>query len=72
MSGNEKNGTGEVKMITDTITAINGDASGTSRADVAADASFSWSTGDQIAVHVSDGKYYTTEALRRPDSCPCE
>ena len=34
LSGNENNGTGEVKMITETITATNGDANGTTRADV--------------------------------------
>ena len=55
------NGTDEVKMITETISATNGDEA--TRADVDADAKFTWSTGDQIAVHVSDGKYYTTEAL---------
>ena len=55
------NGTDEVKMITETISATNGDEA--TRADVAADAKFTWSTGDQIAVHVSDGKYYTTAAL---------
>ena len=57
----DDNGAGEVKMITETISATNGDEA--TRADVAADAKFTWSTGDQIAVHVSDGKYYTTEAL---------
>ena len=56
-----KNATGDVKMITETITATNGDAS--TRAAVDADAKFTWSAGDQIAVHVSDGKYYTTNAL---------
>lgn len=50
-------------MITETVTAINGDSSTSTRADIAADASFSWSAGDRLAVHVSDGKYYTTEAL---------
>ena len=34
LSGNENNGTGEVKMITETITATNSDANGTTRADV--------------------------------------
>ena len=63
LPGDENNGTGEVKMITETITATNGDANGTTRADVDANASFTWSKDDQIAVHVSDGKYYTTEAL---------
>jgi major membrane immunogen (membrane-anchored lipoprotein) len=48
-----------VNMITETITATNGDANGTTRAEVAADAAFTWSAGDQVAVHVSDGKYYT-------------
>lgn len=54
-----------VKMITETVTATNGDASGSAstRADVAADASFTWTAGDLVAVHVSDGKYYTTTAL---------
>ena len=52
----ENNGTSEGKMITETITATNGDAS--TRADVDG-ATFTWSTGDQIAVHVSDEKYYT-------------
>jgi hypothetical protein len=55
------NGTSDVKMITETISATNGDDA--TRADVDADAKFTWSAGDQIAVHVSDGKYYTTEAL---------
>jgi hypothetical protein len=53
------NGTSEGKMITETITATNGDANGTTRADVAADATFKWSADDQIAVHVSDGTYHT-------------
>ena len=55
------NGASDVKMITETISATNGDDA--TRADVDANAKFTWSTGDQIAVHVSDGKYYTTEAL---------
>ena len=63
LSGNENNGTGEVKMITETITATSGDANGTTRADVDAYAKFTWSKYDKIAVHVSDGKYYTTDAL---------
>ena len=54
----------EVKMITETITAINGDNSASTRADISdTDGAFTWSDGDQIAVHVSDGKYYTTDAL---------
>ena len=61
MNPESNNATGEVKMITETISATNGDDA--TRADVDADAKFTWSTGDQIAVHVSDGKYYTTEAL---------
>ena len=67
LSGNENNGTGEVKMITETITATNSDANGTTRADVDANAKFTWSKDDKIAVHVSDGKYYTTEALAEGD-----
>ena len=56
------NGTSEGKMITETITATNGDAP--TRAAIAdADGAFTWSEGDQVAVHASDGKYYTTEAL---------
>ena len=55
------NGAGDVKMITETISATNGDDA--TRAAVDADAKFTWTAGDQIAVHVSDGKYYTTEAL---------
>ena len=55
------NGTSEGKMITETITATNGDAP--TRAAIAdADGAFTWSAGDQVAVH-ADGKYYTTEAL---------
>ena len=55
------NGTSEGKMITETITATNGDAP--TRAAIAdADGAFTWSKDDQIAVH-ADGKYYTTEAL---------
>lgn len=67
LPGNENNGTGEVKMITETITATSGDANGTTRADVDAYAKFTWSKYDKIAVHVSDGKYYTTEALAEGD-----
>ena len=52
----------EVKMITETITAINGDNSASTRAAIAdADGSFSWSATDLIAVHVSNGKYYITD-----------
>ena len=57
----EHSGKGEVKMITETIRATNGD--GATRAAIDADAAFSWSAGDQIAVHVNDGKYHTTNAL---------
>ena len=60
----EHSGKGEVKMITETIRATNGD--GATRAAIADDANnaaFSWSDGDKIAVHVSDGKYYTTDPL---------
>ena len=53
----------EVKMITETIKASNGDNKAATRAAVDVEAQFSWSEGDQIAVHVSDGKYYTTDAL---------
>ena len=49
------------KMITETISATN--ENNRTKAEIAADASFTWSIGDQLAVHVSDGKYYTTEAL---------
>ena len=62
----EQSGKGEVKMITETIRATNGD--GATRADI--DASFAWSARDQIAVHVSgivNGenycRYYTTDPL---------
>jgi hypothetical protein len=48
-------------MITETIRATNGD--GATRAAIDADATFSWSKGDQIAVHVNDGSYYNTDAL---------
>ena len=51
------------KMITETITATDGDGSGSTRAAVDANAAFTWTAGDQVAVHVSDGKYYTTTAL---------
>jgi hypothetical protein len=61
LSGFENKGTGNMKMITETITATSGD--GATRAAIDANAKFTWSAGDQIAVHVSDGKYYTTEAL---------
>lgn len=61
LSGFENKGTGNMKMITETITATSGD--GATRAAIDANAKFTWSVGDQIAVHVSDGKYYTTEAL---------
>ena len=54
----------EAKMITETITASNGDNSPVSRAYIAdEDAAFTWGASDLIAVHVSDGQYYTTEAL---------
>ena len=49
----------EVKMITETIKASNGDNTPATRADIDADAAFTWSANDKIAVHVSDGKYYT-------------
>lgn len=49
------------KMVTEKIMAVNGDSN--TKAAVDADAKFTWSAGDQIAVHVSDGKYYTTNAL---------
>ena len=50
------NVTGDVKMITETISATNGDASGTTRVAIGnGNNEFSWSAGDQIAVHVSDG-----------------
>ena len=59
----------EVKMITETIKASNGDNTPATRADIGddANAAFTWSEGDQIAVHVSDGisdgSYYTTSGL---------
>ena len=57
----EDNVTGDVKMITEPITAINSDSKSTTRADVNDMAKFTWSESDKIAVHVSDGKYYTAE-----------
>ena len=57
----EDNVTGDVKMITETITATNSDSKSTTRADVNDMAKFTWSESDKIAVHVSDGKYYTAE-----------
>lgn len=54
--------TDNTKMITETVKAIDGDCSST-RAAIASDATFSWTAGDQVAVHVSDGKYYTSDAL---------
>ena len=53
---------GETKMVTETITANYDDANNT-RAAIGDDGAFTWSDGDQIAVHASDGKYYTSEAL---------
>ena len=54
------NSASEGKMITETITATNGDANGTTRAAIAdADGAFTWSAGDQVAVHASDGEYHT-------------
>ena len=53
----ENNGATNGKMITETITATNGDDA--TRAAVASDAKFTWTTGDQIAVHVDNGSYYT-------------
>ena len=54
----------EVNMITETITASNGDNSSATRADIdnTSAAAFTWSTDDHIAIHVN-GKYYTTEDL---------
>ena len=54
--------TDEKKMITETVKAIDGDCC-TTRAVIDSNAKFSWAAGDQVAVHVSDGKYYTTDAL---------
>ena len=53
----------EVQMITEVITAQNSDGSDPTRAAVDADAKFYWTSGDRIAVHVSDGTYYITDAL---------
>lgn len=50
----------EVEMITETITA-NGSES--TKADISDALAFTWSTGDQLAVHANDGKYYTSSAL---------
>ena len=50
----------DVVMITEKVSA-NVDPS--SKADIDADAKFTWSTGDQLAVHVNNGQYYTTTAL---------
>ena len=50
----------DVVMITEKISA---NVNPSSKAEVAADAKFTWSAGDQLAVHVDDGKYYTTTAL---------
>ena len=62
-------GSTSAKMITETIMATNGDTDGSAstRAAVAADASFTWTAGDQVAVHVSNGQYYTTTALAAGD-----
>jgi hypothetical protein len=53
----ENNNTGVAKMITETITATNGDEDGNTRVDISndADANFAWTAGDNIAVHVSNG-----------------
>ncbi|MBP5647554.1 MAG: hypothetical protein J6X21_09155, partial [Bacteroidaceae bacterium] len=57
----------EVNMITETITASNGDNSSATRADIDdTSAAFTWSTDDKIAIHVDD-KYYPTEALTSED-----
>jgi hypothetical protein len=53
---------GDVKMITETVRAFSGDNS-TTRVTVDAGALSTWTTGDLVAVHVDDGKYYTTDAL---------
>ena len=47
-----------VKMITETVTG--GTESRTKATIADSDASFSWSAGDNIAVHVSNGKYVFT------------
>ena len=53
---------GDVKMITETVRAFSGD-NGTTRVAVDASAKSTWSKNDRVAVHVDDGKYYTTDAL---------
>ena len=58
----------KVNMITETIKATNSDNSPATRADIAADATFHWSANDQVAFHVSDGKYYLTNQLDRDGS----
>ena len=50
----------EVKMITETVTGGKGTFTKATIAN--SDASFSWTAGDNIAVHVSNGKYvYTSD-----------
>ena len=53
---------GEARMVTETITANYDDANNT-RAAIGDDGAFTWSSGDRIAVHASDGKYYTSQEL---------
>ena len=50
----------DIVMITEKVSAK---VDPSSKADIAADASFTWSVGDQLAVHISDGIYYTTTPL---------
>ena len=52
----------EVKMITETVTATNGDGT---KASISDGLAFSWTAGDHIAVHVSNGgnhQYVLTSA----------
>ena len=59
LPGSETGSTDEVKMITETITATNGDAAGSAstRAEVADNAMFTWSANDHVAAHLSTGEY---------------
>ena len=59
LPGSETGSTDEVRMITETITATNGDAAGSAstRAEVADNAMFTWSASDHVAAHLSNGEY---------------
>ena len=56
----EKNPVPQVEMITETVSGARGTATKATISDT--DASFAWADGDDVAVHISNGKYvYTSD-----------